>query len=104
MKLDFCAICGRTDTLEHHHFVPRGLGGADVDTNLLTLCADHHGAMHEMRRRSDIRALTKAALAALKARGVRLGSGNPRAGGEATRRRWAKFREASAIRVKVRPI
>jgi len=37
MHLDFCAVCGRRDSLEHHHFVPRSSGGGDDETNALTL-------------------------------------------------------------------
>ena len=43
MKLGFCALCGSTDNLEHHHVLPRSLGGTDDEDNLLTLCARRFG-------------------------------------------------------------
>lgn len=74
MRLSFCVACGSTDTasLEHHHFVPKSLGGSDDDTNIITLCSPCHGRMHSVERLS-ISHLTKAALQAAKARGVTLG-------------------------------
>jgi hypothetical protein len=29
MRLDFCVASGRRDELEHHHIVPRNMGGSD---------------------------------------------------------------------------
>jgi DNA invertase Pin-like site-specific DNA recombinase len=65
--------------------------GPDVDPFMLHLFA----ALAE-KERAMISQRTKAALAALKARGVKLGSGNPHAGGEANRLRWARVREERA--------
>lgn len=73
MRLPFCALCGSTEGLEHHHVIPRASGGTDDETNLLTVCHTHHGLIHGMRKRANISHLTKAALAAAKARGVKLG-------------------------------
>ena len=53
MRLTFCAVCGSTESLEHHHFEPLGLGGPDIDTNLLTLCSaggEVNRARHATRR------------------------------------------------------
>lgn len=93
MRLGFCAVCGATEGLEHHHFKPLGDGGIDEPANILTLCGPHHGDVHNMRRVGDVRKLTREALARRKAAGVKLGSPNPRAGGEATRLRWARLKE-----------
>ena len=92
MRLTFCAVCGSTESLEHHHFEPLGLGGPDIDTNLLTLCSTHHGQIHSMRRASNHRALTRSGLARVSWMG--LGSPNPHAGGKANKAKHAARREA----------
>lgn len=84
MRLTFCALCGSTVDIEHHHFVPKSEGGTDDETNLITLCSEHHGIVHGVRR-SPISALTRKGLAWRKAMGLPLGSGNPHAGGTARR-------------------
>ena len=38
MRLAFCAACGATRDLQHHHLVNHGEGGEE--TNRLTLCCD----------------------------------------------------------------
>lgn len=48
MRLNFCVLCGSTDNLEHHHVVPKSLGGSDNEDNLLTLCAKHHMQLHNI--------------------------------------------------------
>jgi hypothetical protein len=75
MRLEFCAVCGRRDGLEQHHFVPRSVGGSDDEQNMLTLCAACHSTMHEMRvgRRLNHAATIKSGLARAKAQGKRLG-------------------------------
>jgi hypothetical protein len=47
MKLPFCAACGLTDELQHHHLVTRGEGGGDGEGNLITLCYGCHMKLHE---------------------------------------------------------
>ena len=49
MKQDKCAICGTTENLEHHHLVPKGDGGTDDETNILTLCSEHHATVHGVK-------------------------------------------------------
>ena len=98
MKLTFCVLCGTTEGLEHHHAVPKSKGGTNDESNLITLCGAHHGALHYMSNRADISALTKAALAKLKDSGVKLGphKANTTAAHAASRARWVKFRAAKS--------
>lgn len=77
MIFKFCAVCGAVDSLENHHFIPKALGGSDMETNLITLCPACHGVMHSMKRRGTARALTTEALAVRKALGWKLGSPDP---------------------------
>ena len=42
MKLAFCAACGSTDDLQHHHLITRSEGGSDGERNLITLCFACH--------------------------------------------------------------
>jgi len=44
-----CQDCGITTDLQVHHIVPRGRGGADVEQNLITLCASCHRRLHSHR-------------------------------------------------------
>ena len=70
-----CQNCGAT--AEHvHHIVPLIRGGKDVMGNLVSLCAVCHGAIHGIDWNNH-RELTKAGLAAAKARGVKLGGLRP---------------------------
>jgi DNA invertase Pin-like site-specific DNA recombinase len=68
------------------HFIVTELG-RDADNFMI-----HLWAALAQKERELISQRTKAALAALKARGVKLGSGNPHAGGEANRLRWETVR------------
>lgn len=52
--------------------MPEAVGGLDVLTNLVSLCDDCHSKVHGAKA-VDLSALTKAALAAAKARGVVVG-------------------------------
>ena len=54
MYLDFCAVCGIKTNLEHHHIKPRVLGGEDAETNIITLCGEHHGQFHGYHRTSNL--------------------------------------------------
>jgi hypothetical protein len=92
MRLTFCAVCGSTESLEHHHFMPLSLGGPDIETNILTLCTTHHGQIHTVRRASDHAQLTRDGLA--KRAWLGLGTPNPRAGGAATKAVHDRRREA----------
>lgn len=71
MKLDFCALCGSTDNIEHHHVLPKSLGGSDNADNLLTL---HHVQLHNLSPgRINSSKLIKAVKATKKQQGLFLG-------------------------------
>ena len=42
-----CAVCGDPRSLQIHHFAPRGRGGSDEPSNLITLCGVCHGVVHK---------------------------------------------------------
>ena len=78
MKLDFCAVCGSTEDLHHHHFTPRIEGGIDDETNIITLCYEHHCEIHgkPYRNRINHAELTRKGMQKAKDRGVKLGNPN----------------------------
>ena len=41
-----CVFCGRTDTLQMAHYIPRSLGGLGIEENLVTLCLECHMKSH----------------------------------------------------------
>jgi hypothetical protein len=41
----FCAACGSTDDLQHHHLFSRGEAGGDDERNLITLCGSCHAKL-----------------------------------------------------------
>lgn len=73
MKLSFCAVCGDTN-VEYHHWIPRSLGGLDIEDNILTLCPKHHGEFHSIKRRSNHKILTKKGMERARARGAKIGA------------------------------
>jgi hypothetical protein len=78
MKLNFCALCGSTDNLEHHHVLPKSYGGSDNEDNLLTLCSTHHVQLHNLSPgRIDSSTLIKAAKAKNRDNGLFLGGHVP---------------------------
>jgi hypothetical protein len=60
MRFDFCVACGRRDNLNHHHMKPRVHGGSDDDANMITLCRECHGIMHNAEWSLDHVELVKA--------------------------------------------
>ena len=91
MRLDFCAVCGSTEDLHHHHFTPKIDGGVDDETNIITLCYEHHCEIHKKPYRNRINhvELTKKGMQKARERGVKFG--NPKlAELNKTRKRKAK--------------
>ena len=41
-----CQFCGAMSNLQIHHQQFRSQAGSDVESNLITLCADCHSMMH----------------------------------------------------------
>jgi 5-methylcytosine-specific restriction endonuclease McrA len=61
MRLTFCAACGATEDLQHHHLVTRAEGGSENERNLITLCFGCHLTLRERQRRNERAALAAAA-------------------------------------------
>ncbi len=96
MKLTFCALCGCTENLVHHHVVPRSIGGTDDETNRLTVCPPCHGTVHGMTLPANIRELTKAGVARAKAQG-RVGGRQPLIAGEMVERACQMLKEGYSV-------
>ena len=41
-----CALCDCGDSLQIHHYIPRGKGGSNSPENLVTLCSICHMQIH----------------------------------------------------------
>ena len=74
MKHDYCVACTNKENLHQHHLIPSSQGGSNDETNLITLCGECHAKVHGNRSKWNTSELTKAALAAKKARGEPLGN------------------------------
>ena len=72
-KYHFCAVCGRTEDLQYHHFVPMSLGGANEPSNIIVLCAEFHQRWHQQGGAIKHNELIKEGIAKAKERGVRVG-------------------------------
>jgi 5-methylcytosine-specific restriction endonuclease McrA len=48
---DRCRYCGITQGLHVHHIEYRSEGGSNDDSNLITLCNEHHALMHTNKGR-----------------------------------------------------
>ena len=93
-----CCNCGAP--ADHaHHVVPLARGGRDVLSNLVSLCAPCHGAVHGLDL-AHHRELTRAGLEAARARGVKLGGLRP----STLRENTAARDRAAASAEKLRPI
>lgn len=71
-KYHFCAVCGRTDDLQYHHWEPEN-GHNTVPENIIVLCAKHHQEWHGQSGRIKHNVLVKEGIARAKARGVKVG-------------------------------
>lgn len=69
MKTDYCAACSAADDLEHHHIIPRSIGGSDDETNVVTLCRACHCGLHGLAFSPDHKTLTRLGLQRAKAEG-----------------------------------
>ena len=69
-----CFECGTAECIQHHHVVPRSVGGSQT----IPLCSICHGKVHGIKREKQINIseLTKAGLERARAKGVKLGSPN----------------------------
>lgn len=72
-KYHFCAVCGRTDDLQYHHWTPIILGGENVPENVIVLCAMHHQQFHEQGGAIKHNRLVKEGIAKAAANGVKVG-------------------------------
>lgn len=73
MKLMFCAACGGTGDLNHHHAIPRVVDGPDDESNLITLCRGCHGKIHAVQWAVGHSEAIKIGLARAVAEGKQLG-------------------------------
>ena len=72
-KYHFCAVCGRTDDLQYHHWTPVELGGETIPENIIVLCAEHHQQFHGQRGKIKHNSLISEGIKRAKERGVKLG-------------------------------
>ena len=75
MRLTFCAACGTTEDLQHHHLVMRAEGGSNHETNLITLCYDCHLKLHKRQKNGTYNAgqRVRAGQQAAKIAGIKIG-------------------------------
>jgi len=71
-KYKFCAVCGRTDDLQYHHFEPDN-GHNTVPENILVLCAKHHQELHQQGGEVKHNVLIQEGIKRARERGVRIG-------------------------------
>ena len=95
-----CFECGTMECIQHHHVIPRSLGG----TKTIPLCSICHGKVHGIKRDKQINVseLTKEGLKRAKANGVVLG--NPRLSEAAVKGKATQLKEADDFALKMEPI
>ncbi|WP_174999137.1 HNH endonuclease [Rugamonas aquatica] len=67
-------MCDATTGLQVHHIKPRSLGGSNDPDNLITLCEQHHEAVHDLDDEYNHANLVKIGQAKAKAKGVVFGN------------------------------
>ena len=76
MKHDYCVACGQSENLNHHHLVPRSIGGSDDDSNLITLCGSCHAKAHQVKADWRHSELISKGMKRIKSLGFNLGTAN----------------------------
>jgi hypothetical protein len=71
-KYHFCAVCGRTDDLQYHHWEPAN-GHNTVPENIIVLCAKHHQEFHNQNGQIKHNKLVKEGIERARKRGIRVG-------------------------------
>lgn len=57
-----CTICRKkTNYLESHHIVPKSRGGSDDESNLIDICVECHGLVHDVSFSNNKSGLVKEA-------------------------------------------
>lgn len=72
-KYKFCAVCGKTEDLQYHHWLPVELGGKDEPENIIVLCAKHHQEFHRQGGAIKHNRLVREGIRKAKERGVHVG-------------------------------
>lgn len=104
LKRDLGKCCNCQMPADHaHHIVPLIKNGRDIASNMVSLCADCHGAIHGLSM-TNHRELTKAGLAAAKARGVKLGGIRPNTIKENVAAKNAAIARSEALRPVLEPM
>lgn len=71
-KYHFCAVCGRTDDLQYHHWEPFN-GHNTVPENIIVLCAKHHQELHNQGGNIKHNKLIKDGIEKAREHGIRVG-------------------------------
>jgi hypothetical protein len=73
MRKTYCVACGEKEELHHHHLLPRSKGGTDEEGNIITLCIECHGIMHDTSWSNNHAQLVREGIDKAKQSGVKLG-------------------------------
>jgi predicted metal-binding protein len=72
-KYHFCAVCGKEEDLQYHHWIPSALGGKTEYSNILVVCATCHQKRHNQGGSDHHNYLIKEGITKAKERGVKMG-------------------------------